>query len=413
MSLENYFQSIQTEWTNEVLKKSSPEDLSHGDLVRQISAFYERMSQATCDHNPALIDAEIVNLVSALTQADFEGKYNQVSQTLKIFFDSLFFVGLKILPADEMQALLKHLIPVFTHAFEFTADLEIKAVQKHAALEIEAIKQKMDKLDRSKSDFIAVAAHELKTPLTLIEGYTLMLTETQKQDLSEYSNSLIDGIRNGAKRLKMIIDDMLDVSLIDNNLLELNFQPVWLNQIFNHLKLELHSAVTERKIDLIIDPFPGFNEMTFGAPDRLQQVFRNILINAIKFTPDNGKIFVEGRKLPGFIEVTIRDTGIGIDPEDQPLIFTKFSRVGNVALHSSGKTKFKGGGPGLGLYIAKGIVESHGGAIWVESEGCDEKKLPGSAFHVIIPMKTTPPDEKMARIFSSGSNPFAQEILNK
>jgi signal transduction histidine kinase len=132
----------------------------------------------------------------------------------------------------------------------------------------------------------------------------------------------------------------------------------------------------------------------------LLQVFRNVLYNAVKYTPDGGQIGICGRKLPGFLEVIIRDTGIGIDPDDSQVIFDKFVRLGNTALHSSSKTKFKGGGPGLGLRIAKGILESHGGAIWVESDGFDEKSCPGSTFHILIPMRAAPPDARMARLFA-------------
>jgi signal transduction histidine kinase len=139
--------------------------------------------------------------------------------------------------------------------------------------------------------------------------------------------------------------------------------------------------------------------MMYGDAERLYQAFRNLVSNAIKFTPDGGIISIDGRKLPGFIEITVSDTGIGVSPDDQVHIFEKFRNLGNPQLHSSSKTKFKGGGPGLGLSIAKGIVEAHGGAIWVESEGYDEVKYPGSTFHVILPMRTEPPDEKIARLF--------------
>ena len=80
-------------------------------------------------------------------------------------------------------------------------------------------------------------------------------------------------------------------------------------------------------------------------------------------------------------------------------IFEKFGRLGNVSLHSSGKIKFKGGGPGLGLSIAKGIIEAHGGAIWVESPGYDEKACPGSTFHILLPIRRKPPDEKIAKLY--------------
>jgi signal transduction histidine kinase len=166
------------------------------------------------------------------------------------------------------------------------------------------------------------------------------------------------------------------------------------------LQTELAPAITERRQKMDNRPFSGSADMTFGDPERLLQALRNVLSNAVKYTPDGGCITVDGRKLPGFIEVIVRDTGIGIDPEDQSIIFDKFTRLGNIAHHSSGKTKFKGGGPGLGLHIARGIIESHGGAIWVESPGYDEKNLPGSVFHVLIPHRLSPPDDKMSRLLA-------------
>ena len=102
-----------------------------------------------------------------------------------------------------------------------------------------------------------------------------------------------------------------------------------------------------------------------------------------------------------FIEVIIADTGIGISAENQAVIFEKFGQLGRVELHSSGKTKFKGGGPGLCLAIARGIIEAHGGTIWAESEGYDESRLPGSIFHVLIPARTEADDPRIARLFDS------------
>jgi signal transduction histidine kinase len=126
-------------------------------------------------------------------------------------------------------------------------------------------------------------------------------------------------------------------------------------------------------------------------PDLLQKVFHHLIMNAIKFTPDGGSIFVSGKYLngnePPMVQIAIRDTGIGIDPSLHQLIFEKFNKTGDVLLHSSGKTKFKGGGPGLGLAIARGIVEAHNGRIWVESREYNESTNPGSTFFVSLPVR--------------------------
>jgi signal transduction histidine kinase len=176
-------------------------------------------------------------------------------------------------------------------------------------------------------------------------------------------------------------------------------QPVWINRLLDMVRQEFSQTIETRMLKFEIIPFTGSKELTFGDGERLYQAFCNVVSNSIKYTPDKGKITIDGRILPGFIEITVSDTGIGIDPDDQARIFEKFGRVGSVSLHSSGKTKFKGGGPGLGLPIAKGIIEAHGGAIWVESEGSDEARCPGATFHVLLPIRKEPPEDKLAHLY--------------
>jgi signal transduction histidine kinase len=123
----------------------------------------------------------------------------------------------------------------------------------------------------------------------------------------------------------------------------------------------------------------------------LQQVFSQLISNAIKSTPNGGHIEIIGRTHTEsngqFVQVTVKDNGIGIDPADQHRIFDKFYRTGDLMKHSTGKTKFKGAGTGLGLSLAKGIVDAHGGRIWAESPGHDEQTCPGSSFHVLLPLR--------------------------
>jgi len=128
--------------------------------------------------------------------------------------------------------------------------------------------------------------------------------------------------------------------------------------------------------------------------EALRKVFYHLIGNAIKYTPDGGALAISGQALPGQadlpdggVEIVISDTGIGIDPRFHELIFRKFYQTGQIALHSTSKTKFKGGGPGLGLAIVQGIVEAHGGRVWVASTGYDEQGCPGSQFHVVLPLR--------------------------
>ena len=302
-------------------------------------------------------------------------------------------------PAAALD-LVGAVLPVYSHAFDHAANLEIELRIDHITSELEKARDVLERLDKSKSDFISIAAHELKTPLTLIEGYAAMLEEQIKQSPGQ-AEPMLRGIDNGTRRLQEIIDDMIDVSLIDNNLLALNFQPVWLNRLLDVISQEVDQTVSDRNLKLTVRHFPGSEEMFFADAERMYQALRNVVQNAIKFTPDGGSILIDGRILPGFVEVIIQDTGIGIDVENHTKIFEKFGRLGSVSLHSSGKTKFKGGGPGLGLPITKGIIEAHGGAIWVESDGYDEVRCPGTTFHLLIPLRKEPPDENFARLFSN------------
>ena len=371
------------------------------DLREQLEQFFDLLEQAIETGNPTWLDSILQTWASSMAQSDLEENESHLTQFLREIMLQTYQVCHGTLDGDQAIDLTTALIPGFAYAFEKAATFEVDTRVANISDQLRQAQQDLERLDQSKSNFIAVAAHELKTPLTLIEGYAAMLHEVLDQKgLTPVENEFLDGIDTGAHRLQGIIDDMIDVSLIDTNLLQLHFQPVWINQLLSALHLELEPVIKERGQIFEVREFPGGGEMTFCDPERLMQVLRNVLVNAIKYTPDGGRITVDGRKLPGFIEIIIRDTGIGINPEDQNIIFEKFARLGSSSLHSSGKTKYKGGGPGLGLHIARGIIEAHGGAIWAESPGYDERQFPGSTFHILLPLLTAPPDTHMARLFS-------------
>lgn len=391
---------LRSAWVKKVATR-----LARGEGVRlsfqeQVDRFYDLLLQAVETGDPAWLESLVDGWVNARPESDLEQETGSVPPVLQELLLLFYETAFETLPSQDALEALGAILPVITHAITYAAAKETRQRVDHVSQQLETARISLERLDRSKSDFIAIAAHELKTPLTLIEGYTAMLRDSLGvNDLQ--GKVLLNGIDNGAHRLREIVDDMIDVSLIDNNLLSLNFQPMWLNRLLDIVQHEFHSTFEERRISLKVADFPGSNEMNFADSERLYQAFRNLIINAIKYTPDGGWIEVNGRKLPGFVEVTIQDSGIGIAPEDHLRIFEKFGRIGSVSLHSSGKTKFKGGGPGLGLPITKGIIEAHGGAIWVESEGYDDERYPGSTFHVLLPIRSEPPDDKMARLFKA------------
>jgi signal transduction histidine kinase len=221
----------------------------------------------------------------------------------------------------------------------------------------------------------------------------MLLDEPEIHD-NEYYRQLLTKIHNGTLRLHEIIDDMLQMAKIDARALDLETQPVSLDELVHTVCDNLAKAAQDRKQTVEIQDLTALPPISADLT-ALEKVFHHLIINAIKYTPDGGKISIAGQALEpnltdlphGGVEVVISDTGIGIDARFHELIFVKFYQTGELALHSSGKTKFKGGGPGLGLAIARGIVEAHHGKIWVESPGYDEKGCPGSQFHVVLPLR--------------------------
>lgn len=371
------------------------------DFEEQLARFFDLLQQSITTGDLAWMDPILLDWAKASTETDLEEKPYQVSFLINRMIALTIQVARETLTKQEALDLLAAIIPIYTYGLEVVARYEMETRVAHISSEMEKVQKQMERVDKSKSAFISVAAHELKTPLTLIEGYASMMDDLMQQGKATNMDNLLAGMNTGIDRLRAIVDDMIDVSMIDNNLLQLNFQPMQISQMLEALCLEVEETVHSRKLNIDTKEFEGAREWIYIDAPRLMQALRNVINNAIKYTPDGGTVTIDGRMLPGFIEVTVKDTGIGISAEDQATIFEKFSQLGRVDLHSSGKTKFKGGGPGLGLPIARGILEAHGGSIWVESPGHDENTNPGSTFHILIPTRTESPDPKMTKLFGT------------
>lgn len=292
--------------------------------------------------------------------------------------------------ADQTTVALEN-ARLVDNLFQLNRDL------RKAYVALDQANQRLEQLDRAKSDFITVLSHELRTPLGLLLGYSQILADDPDLRARADYRQMMDGMQKGAMRLKEITESTLDMAMIDNRTLKLYHAPAPLRPLVQKVCGGFEQPVADRKLRLEIRDELSRLPNIEADVDLLGKVFYHLIVNAIKYTPDGGRIVVSGRaleagnaRLPGGgVEVVVADTGIGIDPRFQELIFTKFYQTGEVATHSSGKTKFKGGGPGLGLAIVRGIVEAHGGKVWVESPGYDEETCPGSRFHVALPLRQT------------------------
>ena len=277
------------------------------------------------------------------------------------------------------------------HAQEMVAQLEDKL------RELEISNQRLYHLDRLKSDFITLASHELRTPLTLVNGYAQLL-EMQLRQLQEADETgavdltrplaSVEKLNRGMARLSQVVDEIIGVSRIATNRLNLYLQTVHLADVVKAVVAETREVCEERGLQIEVT---GLKELPplLADRDHLQTAVANIVENAIKFTPNDRSIFISGHTRDGAIILDVQDTGIGIAPEDQPYIFDQFYVVGSIDHHSSSKSSFLGGGLGVGLAVARGIVQAHNGRIWVESPGQDLETLPGSTFHILLPMTTT------------------------
>ena len=242
-------------------------------------------------------------------------------------------------------------------------------------------------LDKMKTDFISVVSHELRTPLTSIKGYTDLLLSGAAGDTSELQREFLGIIQGSTTRLSNLINDILDISRIESGRIDIKHEPIDYRKIVADAMRLMHAHADEKQI--VMDAsLPETMPLVSGDADKVTQVVTNLISNALKYTPPGGwiKVLLE---VTGDASVTtcVSDSGIGIGAEDQKRLFQKFFRADNTSTREAG-------GTGLGLVIAKSIIELLGGAIWVESEVGK-----GSKFFFTLPLSVgddVPPPEAFA-----------------
>ncbi len=233
------------------------------------------------------------------------------------------------------------------------------AERKKAEVELAKSRDEAIRLAKVKSLFLANMSHELRTPLNSIIGFSEVLLDQTFGSLNEKQTKYTNNIHASGKHLLALINDILDLSKIEAGKIELKLEDVSIKELLDecHTLVKTMASKKSLLLDFMVE---GISTVT-ADPVRLKQIMYNLLSNAIKFTPDNGKVSVEAKIVNGMVQISVRDTGIGIAKEDMGKVFEEFRQI-----DSSYAKRYQG--TGLGLPLTRKLVELHGGKIWLESE---------------------------------------------
>ncbi|HLD25788.1 MAG TPA: HAMP domain-containing sensor histidine kinase, partial [Candidatus Andersenbacteria bacterium] len=262
---------------------------------------------------------------------------------------------------------------LYQESLEFGQKLKVEV--QRATSELAVANDQLRDLDKAKSEFLSIASHQLYTPLTALRGYLSMIKEGDFGATPPKQRPILDILEVSADRLIELIKGLLDISRIESGRLELNLESVDLVEMVREMVRDLLPNANKKKLQL------EFEEPAQPLPhavvdrQRIRQVMLNFIDNAIKYTPA-GRIDVTVRRQGDELIFAVTDTGKGLQPEEMNRLFSKFTRVG-------GADRFHTEGTGLGLYVAKQMVEEHHGRVEVESPGPNE----GSTFSMHLPIE--------------------------
>src|SRR5580765_2655425 len=248
---------------------------------------------------------------------------------------------------------------------QYTAELTIKNEQ------LEARNMEVERANSLKTEFLASMSHELRTPLHTIIGFSELLTEQLEGPLTEKQQRFVSHILQDARHLLELINEVLDISKIESGRLELKRESFDFSQCVEEVMDGIrHQAATK---NITLESKNTFQDSLYADRLRIKEILYNLLNNAVKFTPEGGRVWIEAGREDDALQISVCDTGIGIPEKEQPSILEKFYQVGD----STGGIRE---GTGLGLPITKHLVELHGGAISVASQPCK-----GSSFRLVLP----------------------------
>jgi len=235
-----------------------------------------------------------------------------------------------------------------------------------------AMTHRLADLDRLRAEFMSISTHELKTPINVISGYAELMQERVYGDLTDKQAEALHSIRDQAHVLSQLVNQLLDISRLEAGGLRLHMQELPVRGLVQRVVRSFEGLALKKNIDFVVELDDALPETISGDADRLaDQVLGNLLSNALKFTPEGGRITVGARPVEGGVSIRVQDTGPGIAADQLPYIFDKFYQVGDQA---------RSKGAGLGLAIAHEVIVAHGGFITAESEPGH-----GTRFEILLP----------------------------
>ncbi len=252
----------------------------------------------------------------------------------------------------------------------------LHAVQTAYTHELELRNREIERANRHKSEFLAHMSHELRTPLHTVIGFSELLAEETKGPLNDQQRRFVSHIYKDSQHLLSLINDILDLSKIEAGKVQLRNEPLDVGAVLGDVLSSIRRLGLQKSIE--IETHVAGTLTVDADRVRLKQILYNLVSNAVKFTPQGGRIQIDAAAVAGAAQISVSDTGIGIAPEDRDAVFETFHQAGTAA---AGLRE----GTGLGLPITKRLVEQHGGRIWLESE-----TGVGSRFTFTIPLKRDP-----------------------
>lgn len=349
------------------------------DQYSKLIGYREVTGKTVAEGLPEVVSQGFVGLLDRVFQTGipYIGKDTEVllqrspnTPMTRVFIDFVY---------QPIQELDGQISGIFVHGVDITEEKEGQREREQLLLSEQAARAEAERTSRMKDEFLATLSHELRTPLNAILGWSNLLRTGRLQGSDLQAG--LETIERNARAQTQIIEDLLDMSRIISGKVRLDVQRIDLQEILRESIQTVQAAADAKgiRIQAVLDPLAG---PVSGDPNRLQQVFWNLLNNAIKFTDRSGRVQVLLERVNSHIEVSVIDTGHGIAPQFLPHVFDRFQQA------DSSITR-KHGGLGLGLAIVKQLVELHGGSVRAKSGG-EEK---GATFVVSLPLTAVHADE--------------------